>query len=92
VTTTAAVADLLRSMPGVDAPLVTRAAWFDRKAAVFDQLADAGGAEAAEARRVTLHARATAQLFPAGKGVRDRNGLSVQPEAPGRSGPARGPP
>jgi hypothetical protein len=67
VTTTAAIADLLRSIPSVDAPLVTRAAWFDRKADVFDAIADAGGPEAAEARRLALHARATAQLIRRGR-------------------------
>jgi hypothetical protein len=63
MTTTAAIADLLRSIPSVDAPLVTRAAWFDRKADVFDAIADAGGRDAAEARRMALHARAVASLI-----------------------------
>jgi hypothetical protein len=54
-------------MPCVDAPLVTRAAWFDRKADVFDQIADVGGPEAHEARRLALHARATAQLIRRGR-------------------------
>ena len=67
MTRTAAIADLLRSLPGADAPLVTRAAWFDRKADVFDAIADDGGAEAAEARRLALHARATAQLIRRGR-------------------------
>jgi hypothetical protein len=64
---TAAIADLLRSIPSVDAPLVTRAAWFDRKADMFDAIADAGGLEAHEARRLALHARATAQLIRRGR-------------------------
>ena len=67
MTTTAAIADLLRSMPCVDAPLVTRAAWFDRKADVFDAIADGCGPDAAEARRLALHARATAQLIRRGR-------------------------
>ena len=65
--TVAAIADLLRSVPCVDAPLVTRAAWFDRKADVFDAIADAGGPEAHEARRMALHARATAALIRRGR-------------------------
>jgi hypothetical protein len=71
VTTIAAIADLLRSVPCVDAPLVTRAAWFDRKADLFDAIADAiadaAGPEAAEARRLALHARATASLIRRGR-------------------------
>jgi hypothetical protein len=64
---TAAIADLLRSMPSADAPTVTRAAWFDRKADVFDAIAAAGGPEAVEARHVALRARATASLIRRGR-------------------------
>jgi hypothetical protein len=67
MTTSAAIADLLRSVPCVDAPLATRAAWFDRKADVFDAIADAGGPEVHEARRVALYARATAALIRRGR-------------------------
>jgi hypothetical protein len=67
MTTSAAIADLLRSVPCADAPLVTRAAWFDRKADVFEAIADAAGPEAHEARRLALHARATAALIWRGR-------------------------
>jgi hypothetical protein len=65
--TVAAIADLLRSVPCVDAPLVTRAAWFDRKADVFDAIADAGGLDEVEAQRMAMHARATAALIRRGR-------------------------
>jgi hypothetical protein len=67
VTTTAAIADLLRSMPCVDAPTVTRAAWFDRKADVFDRIAAAGGPDEVEAQRMAIHARAVASLIRRGR-------------------------
>jgi hypothetical protein len=67
MTTSAAIADLLRSVPCVDAPLVTRAAWFDRKADVFDRLAEAGGPDEVEAQRMALHARAVASLIRRGR-------------------------
>jgi hypothetical protein len=54
-------------MPCVDAPTVTRAAWFDRKADVFDAIAEAGGPDAPEARRRALHARAVASRIRRGR-------------------------
>jgi capsid protein len=81
-TTVAAIADLLRSVPCVDAPLVTRAAWFDRKADVFDRIAEAAerralgvpndtwpdaDREQVEAQRMAMHARALASLIRRGR-------------------------
>ena len=67
MTTNAAIADLLRTVPCVDAPRVTRAAWFDRKAYVFDRIAEAGEPDEVEAQRMAMHARAVASLIRQGR-------------------------
>jgi hypothetical protein len=67
VKTTADIAGLLPSMPGAAALPAVRAAWFGRKVNVFDQIAEAGGPEAVEARHLALHARATAALIRRGR-------------------------
>jgi hypothetical protein len=66
-TTVAAIADLLRTVPCVEAPRGIRAAWFDRKAEVFGRIAEAGGLEEVEAQRMAMHARALASLIRQGR-------------------------
>jgi hypothetical protein len=58
--TAAALTELLRLMPNIESPADVRAAWFDRKGEVLDLIADAGGPDAAEARRLALRAHAHA--------------------------------
>jgi hypothetical protein len=67
MTIVVALTELLRSVPCVDAPMEHRAAWYDRKAEVFDRIAEDGGPEAIEAERMALRARATASLIRRGR-------------------------
>jgi hypothetical protein len=60
MTAAAALNDLVRLMPTVEAPADVRAAWFDRKGEVLDLIAGEGGQIAAEAHRLALHAHAHA--------------------------------
>jgi hypothetical protein len=58
--------DPLGSRPRHDAPGEVRAAWFDHRAALFDQIRAAGGPDAAEAARLAGCARAEAQRIRRG--------------------------
>jgi hypothetical protein len=66
--TAAEIAELLRLMPNVEAPSDVRAAWFERKAQLFERIAEAGGPDAADAHRLALgaHVRATRIRLRAG--------------------------
>ena len=55
------IAALLRDRPRPGDDDQTRAAWFDRKAAVFKAIADEGGYNAGEARTAADQARAEAE-------------------------------
>jgi len=61
------IAALLRDRPRPgDDDDKTRAAWFDRKAAVFNAIADEGGHNADEARNAADQARAQAERLVRG--------------------------
>lgn len=51
------IAALLRNRPGPETDDATRADWFDEKAAVFDEVADASPWQADDARQAAATAR-----------------------------------